>query len=381
MRATNGGSRVAPPERTANLGKPENPETPNSDAASAFGESVRNRSLARRCTLVFSLERISRRPEERAHLLQPDRMPPSPEPSPSQRPPSSGPRTRVGRWQLSSVTAGSAVAGGRLPAVKPVEGASGPPEDPTPAARRVDILGVDIDAVTWPETLARITAWAVQRESRSIAVCNVHSVVTARWDPHFGQAITQADMAVPDGMPLAWFMRTRGAAGQPRINGPDLMLRLCAWAEAHGESVFLYGTTPATLHRLKAKLRERYPALRIAGTIAPPFRPLTAEEDAEVAARINASGAGLVFVALGCPKQEKWAHDHRGEINAVMIGVGVAFDYYAGNVRRAPHWMQRSGLEWAYRLVTEPRRLWRRYLVTNAVFITRMLTHGWRRRG
>ncbi|MEZ5651291.1 MAG: WecB/TagA/CpsF family glycosyltransferase [Burkholderiaceae bacterium] len=254
------------------------------------------------------------------------------------------------------------------------------PTSQEPVLSRVDILGVDIDAITWAEALSRIATWVERRDSRSIAVCNVHSVVTAKWDPAFSDALRQADLAVPDGMPLVWFMRGRGVPSQTRINGPDLMIRLCYWAQQHQQSVFLYGTTPETLARLEGRLYRRFPKLRIAGTLAPPFRSLTESEDAGVVELINASGAGIVFVALGCPKQEKWVQEHVGRINAVMIGVGVAFDYYSGNVRRAPRWMQRSGLEWAFRLVNDPRRLWKRYLVTNSVFVARVIMSNWRRR-
>src|SRR5262245_12643511 len=140
-------------------------------------------------------------------------------------------------------------------------------------------------------------------------------------------------------------------------------------AERTGEKIYLYGSTPATLDLLVAQLKRWYPRLDIAGMHSPPFRPATPREDAEIVARINQSGAGVVFISLGCPKQELWMAEHRGRIGAVMIGVGAAFDYHAGTVKRAPVWMQRSGLEWVYRVMSEPRRLWRRYLVTNSLFI------------
>ncbi len=178
-------------------------------------------------------------------------------------------------------------------------------------------------------------------------------------------------MATPDGAPVAWMLRRLGYLDQQRINGPDLMLRYCAAAAVRGESIFLFGSTPQVLGTLKRKLEERFPGLLVAGMISPPFRPLTEEEDAKIVAEINASGAGTVWVGLGCPKQEKWMAAHRGRIHAVMIGVGAAFDYHAGAIARAPQWMQRNGLEWLHRLFTEPRRLARRYFVTNSLFIVR----------
>ena len=273
------------------------------------------------------------------------------------------------------------------------------------------VLGVGIDAISWEDALSRIAAWSGAYESRYVCICNVHSVVTASRDVEFGRVVNQADMATPDGAPVAWMLRRLGHAGQQRINGPDLMWRYCevlqemecragrhceersdaaiAMTEVVGDglprfarndgdgdaawtdraSIFLYGSSEQTLATLKAKLLAAFPALNIAGAISPPFRTLTEDEDAAIVAQINASGAGVVFVSLGCPKQELWMAAHRGRINAVMIGVGAAFDYHAGTIQRAPKWMQDCGLEWLHRLASEPGRLWRRYLVTNTLFV------------
>lgn len=201
-----------------------------------------------------------------------------------------------------------------------------------------------------------------------MTIYNVHVVVSASCDAAYRDIINGSDMATPDGAPVAWMMRRQGYTGQPRISGPDLMWALCERAEKEHLPVYCYGCTPATLALLEARLRAAFPALRIAME-SPPFRALSAEEDAAAVARINASGAGLVFVGLGCPKQERWMAEHRGRIHAVMIGVGAAFDFHAGTVRRAPAWMRDRGLEWLHRLLSEPRRLWRRYLVTNTLFI------------
>jgi N-acetylglucosaminyldiphosphoundecaprenol N-acetyl-beta-D-mannosaminyltransferase len=166
-------------------------------------------------------------------------------------------------------------------------------------------------------------------------------------------------------------LRRQGHAGQQRINGPDLMERYCALVAGTGTPIFLLGSTEDTLARLRSRLPQRFSGLKIAGTESPPFRPLTAEEDQQLVNRVNASGARVVFVSLGCPKQEKWMADHRGRVNAVMIGLGAAFDFHAGTVTRAPTWMRSAGLEWLHRLASEPGRLWRRYLVTNSLFIWR----------
>lgn len=233
----------------------------------------------------------------------------------------------------------------------------------------VPVLGAPIDALTWKVALSRIADWAAERESRFVCICNVHSVVTAGQDAEFGRVLAAADMATPDGAPVAWMIQRMGYSGQMRINGPDLMWKYCEQAAQRRESIFLYGGSEETLVILSARLTSAFPGLQIAGAISPPFRELTPEEDAADVARINASGAGTLWVGLGCPKQEKWMAAHRGRINAVMIGVGAAFDYHAGTVKRAPLWMQRNGLEWLHRLCSEPGRLWRRYLVTNTLFV------------
>jgi N-acetylglucosaminyldiphosphoundecaprenol N-acetyl-beta-D-mannosaminyltransferase len=230
------------------------------------------------------------------------------------------------------------------------------------------VLGAQIDALTWDTALARLLSWARVHESRYVTICNVHVVVSASRDAAYRQVIDDADMATPDGAPVAWMLRKLGFDGQPRISGPDLMWALCERCASEGLPVFCYGSTEATLALLQSRLRAAFPALRMTME-SPPFRALTAEEDAAVVARINDSGAGFVFVGLGCPKQERWMAEHRGRVNAVMIGVGAAFDFHAGTVQRAPAWMRDNGLEWLHRLASEPGRLWRRYLVTNTLFI------------
>ena len=231
------------------------------------------------------------------------------------------------------------------------------------------VLGVPIDIISEAAAVARIAGWAARRDSRAVCICNVHSVVTATQNPAFMQALAQADMATPDGAPVAWMLRRQGAGPQRRVSGPDLMLAYCQHAAAGGESIFLYGSTPHTLQALQVRLHARWPSLRIAGAVSPPFRPLSADEDEAIVAQINASGAGTLWVSLGCPKQELWMAAHRGRVQAVMVGVGAAFDFHAGTSTRAPVWMREHGLEWLHRLATEPRRLWKRYLLTNTAFI------------
>ncbi|MBY6070785.1 WecB/TagA/CpsF family glycosyltransferase [Marinobacter salsuginis] len=242
------------------------------------------------------------------------------------------------------------------------------PSDKT-VSNRISVLKAAIDVVTWESALERIHIWVREGSSRYVCICNAHSVVTAAQDPKFQEVLGEADLATPDGAPVAWLMRRFGATSQERINGPDLMLRYCSEASKRKESIYLYGGSVATLDILQRDLPRKFPGLKIAGAYSPPFRELTPEEQEAAVNAINASGAGTVWVSLGCPKQESWMAAHRGHVNAVMIGVGAAFDYHAGTIRRAPLWMQHNGLEWLFRLVSEPRRLWKRYLVTNTLFI------------
>ena len=231
------------------------------------------------------------------------------------------------------------------------------------------VFGTPIDVLTHDKAIQRISGWAASQQSRCVCICNAHSVVTATTDPAFRAAVGTADMATPDGAPVAWMLRRQGALGQQRISGPDLMLAYCAHAAQSGESIYLYGSTPATLASLQHKLLLQWPSLRIAGVDSPPYRALSSAEDAAAVARINRSGAGTVWVSLGCPKQELWMAAHRGRVHAVMVGVGAAFDFHAGTVARAPTWMRNNGLEWLHRLGQEPRRLWKRYLLTNSRFL------------
>ena len=231
------------------------------------------------------------------------------------------------------------------------------------------ILGTAVDAVSFEDAQNRVLAWGHARQSRYVVLANVHVVVTASIEPDFGAVLAAADMVTPDGAPVAWMLRNLGHAGQGRVSGPDLTWALLRRCEAESLPVYFFGSSRETLGLLAEKINAAFPALIVAGFEAPPFRPATAEEDAESVERINTSGAGLVFVGLGCPKQENWMLAHRDRVNAVMLGVGAAFDFHAGTVSRAPAWMRDSGLEWLHRLASEPRRLWRRYLVTNTLFI------------
>jgi N-acetylglucosaminyldiphosphoundecaprenol N-acetyl-beta-D-mannosaminyltransferase len=231
------------------------------------------------------------------------------------------------------------------------------------------VLGVPVAAVTFAQAQDRVMSWGHAHESRYVVLANVHVVVTASREADFGAVLAAADMATPDGAPVAWMLRRLGQSAQERVSGPDLTWALLGRCEAEALPVYFYGSTRRTLSLLAERIVEAFPKLVVAGFEAPPFRPITALEDAESVERINSSGAGLVFVGLGCPKQEHWMLAHRGRVNAVMLGVGAAFDFQAGTVVRAPMWMRDNGLEWLHRLISEPKRLWKRYLVTNSLFV------------
>jgi N-acetylglucosaminyldiphosphoundecaprenol N-acetyl-beta-D-mannosaminyltransferase len=194
-------------------------------------------------------------------------------------------------------------------------------------------------------------------------------VMEAYDDPGLRKLVNEADLVVPDGMPLAWALRFLGIRRQQRISGPDLMQVICQLAEKQGIPVGFYGARPEVLDALVLQLQRLYPSMSIAYAVSPPFRPMDEAERAEVIDAIRASDARILFVGLGCPRQERWMAEHRGHFPAVMLGVGAAFDFHAGSLRRAPQWMQRAGLEWIFRLAQEPRRLFWRYLKHNPRFL------------
>lgn len=235
------------------------------------------------------------------------------------------------------------------------------------------ILGLNIATSSYEETVQKSIEWARNRESRALFFANVHVVMEAFDNARFRDRINRADMINPDGMPLVWALRALGEPSASRVYGPDAMLAMLRRAESSGIPVGFYGGSESALELLTSSVRERFPDLAITFSMSPPFRPLTADEDAEIVRSIADSGARILFVGLGCPKQEAWIMDHVGRIPAVMFGVGAAFDFLAGSKPQAPRWMMRSGLEWVFRFVHEPRRLGGRYLKHNPRFIALFL--------
>jgi len=235
------------------------------------------------------------------------------------------------------------------------------------------VCGVAVSATTYDEAVETILQQAKQRCSAVTSFFAVHAVITHAQDRQFLPRVNRFEIVAPDGQPVRWALNWLYGCGLPdNVRGTEMMWRLCQRAAADGVSIYLYGGSPGTLQTLRARLEESMPGLQIVGAESPPFRELTADEDEAVVERINHSGAGLVFIGLGCPKQDHFAAEHQDRIKAVQVCVGAAFDFHAGQKRIAPVWMQRHGLEWFFRLCQEPRRLWRRYLVTNTLFVNKL---------
>ena len=238
------------------------------------------------------------------------------------------------------------------------------------AVPSVNLLGVGISAVNPKTALCEIGRWIAQGERSYVCVTGVHGIMESHRDARIKAYHNGAGMVIPDGMPMVWWLRLAGHAEADRVCGPEFMPYLLDASQQPGWTHFLYGATDETLALLRAKILEEFPQVRIVGSYAPPFRPLTAAEDEDVIRRINASGADIVWVGLSTPKQERWMAEHSAALNAAaLIGVGAAFDMQAGLIARAPKFIRRTGFEWAYRLVLEPRRLWRRYMRNNPAFL------------
>ena len=232
-----------------------------------------------------------------------------------------------------------------------------------------DVFGTPISLTTFDETM-RLFEQRDPARAIVVNVCNVHSVMSARKDDALARAFARAEINTSDGVPLVWVLRSRGHRAQPRMYGPALAEHAFAYGLARGWRHYFYGATAETLQRLEQNLVQRFPGIQIAGMYAPPFRALDPQEHAAAIRAIKDSGAHIVWIGLGMPKQEKWMDEVRDQLpNTVLVGVGAAFDFLAGTKPQAPGWMQDAGLEWLFRLGTEPRRLWRRYLWNNPAFL------------
>jgi N-acetylglucosaminyldiphosphoundecaprenol N-acetyl-beta-D-mannosaminyltransferase len=228
---------------------------------------------------------------------------------------------------------------------------------------RLNILGVTVSAIHMRIAIDTIREWISSGEKNYVCVTPAHSIMDAYSDPAFRDILNRSGLTTPDGMGIVWLLKMAGYKDVDRVYGPDLMLAVCEASLKPGWSHFFYGGAPGVADRLSGVLRTRFPGLRIGGTYCPPFRPLTIEEDREVVEIINSARPDIVWVGISTPKQELWMAEHQERLTApVLVGVGAAFDFISGTKKQAPRWIQRGGLEWLFRLATEPRRLWRRYI-------------------
>ena len=243
-----------------------------------------------------------------------------------------------------------------------------------------NVLGVLLDAIDYEAATAQILAAAREARPFTVSALAVHGVMTGVLDPEQKYRLNRFDLLCPDGHPVRWMLNRAHDAGlADRVYGPFLTLRVCAAAAREGLPLHLFGSTPEVIARLNTALGERFPGIRVAGAQPSRFRAATADEAAADAAAIRASGARLVLCGLGCPRQEVWAYEMREAVGVPILAVGAAFDFLAGNLRMAPKWMQDRGLEWLYRLGAEPRRLWRRYVVLNPLYLWHCARQLWLR--
>jgi N-acetylglucosaminyldiphosphoundecaprenol N-acetyl-beta-D-mannosaminyltransferase len=240
--------------------------------------------------------------------------------------------------------------------------------------QRHNILGVYVSATNLESSITAIDDWMSRKEPHYVCVTSVHGIIESQTDKNLRQIHNQAGLVTPDGMPLVWLIRLNGFQNVERVYGPDLMLALCKHSIHKGYRHFFYGGEPGIPEKLGSNLKKRLPGLEIVGTYSPPFRPLTAEEDQKIVEMINAQKPDIVWVGLSTPKQEKWMAEHIGRVSAsTLIGVGAAFDYLSNNKKQAPQWIRHTGFEWFYRLLVEPRRLWRRYIKIVPLFIVLLI--------
>lgn len=232
------------------------------------------------------------------------------------------------------------------------------------------ILKLRVDITSYKKVIEQIFSWKNAGSSgRYICVSNVHMCMEAFDDEAFCNIVNNADLVVPDGKPLVWAQRLSGHKKATQVRGPDLFIKLCEKAQISNTPIGLYGGTQDSLNHLMAYLNNKFPDLVIAFSFSPPFRELTIAEEKKYIAQINTSGVRILFIGIGCPKQEKWMSRHKSNLKCIMLGVGAAFDLFSGKKKHAPRWMQNMGCEWLYRLATEPKRVWKRYLKHNPRFI------------
>jgi N-acetylglucosaminyldiphosphoundecaprenol N-acetyl-beta-D-mannosaminyltransferase len=234
---------------------------------------------------------------------------------------------------------------------------------------RVGVVSLNVNVCDHDSAIRQIAELVRRGAGGYVCFSTVHMVMESHDDAEYAKKVNEANLIVPDGMPLVWMQKLQGAEQAARVRANDLMIMLCRYAEANDLTVGFYGGKQAVIDAILERAKKDFPNLKIAYAFSPPFRPLTDAEDAQVTAEINEKNPDILFMGLGCPKQENWMSAHKNKIRAVMLGVGASFDFFAGNVRESPEWLGKLGLEWLFRLTQEPRRLWRRYLILNPRFV------------
>ncbi|CAA0081636.1 N-acetylglucosaminyldiphosphoundecaprenol N -acetyl-beta-D-mannosaminyltransferase [BD1-7 clade bacterium] len=238
---------------------------------------------------------------------------------------------------------------------------------------KLSVITMSVNVTSLPETLEHLDTWSQDKQGRYICVSNVHMCIETWQDSTFQQQVNGADWVVPDGRPIFWAQKLLGATTAQQVRGMDLTMGICDHFENKAVNIGFYGGSETTLNTLQSVLNQQFPNLTISYAKSPPFRQLTDEEHQADLQAINDANVDILFVGLGCPKQERWMADNKAALNCTMLGVGAAFDFIAGDKKHAPNWMQQAGLEWLFRLIEEPKRLWRRYLYTNPVFIVLLI--------
>lgn len=236
-------------------------------------------------------------------------------------------------------------------------------------SKRVRVVSLRVNVCNYRTATEQIAELVRRKNGGYVCFSTVHMVMESYDNPEYGKKVNNADMVIPDGMPLVWMQKLQGVGEADRVRANSMMRLLFEYAEENNLSVGFYGGSQKVIDEIQAKAGEEFPELKIAYACSPPFRPLTDEEDKEITADINRTKPDLLFVGLGCPKQENWMAAHKSDVTTIMLGVGASFDFYAGNVKECPEWLQKFGLEWLYRLTQEPRRLWRRYIILNPRFM------------
>ncbi len=234
---------------------------------------------------------------------------------------------------------------------------------------RVNVVSLNINVCNHESAIRQIAELVEHGKGGYVCFSTVHMIMESHDNAEYGAKVNAADLIIPDGMPLVWMQKLQGEGQAARVRANDLMILLCAYAEKNDLTVGFYGGKQSVIDAITKRARKDFPKLKIAYAFSPPFRPLTDAEDAEITAEINRKNPDILFMGLGCPKQENWMAAHKNRVKAVMLGVGASFDFFAGNVKESPEWLGKLGLEWLFRLTQEPRRLWRRYLILNPRFV------------